>query len=78
MLFYLCEKADLIRIGFCMLGIFLFVVLNYLLVNREFTKVSTRTIVAICAATVLCFVLFVLLPESDLAFELCRRAGITF
>lgn len=76
MLFYLCEKADIIRNAFCLLGMFLFFVLAYLLTNCEFTRV--RTITAVGVATVLSFAMFVLLPDSDLALELCRRAGITF
>ena len=78
MLFYLCEKADAIRIAFGMLGVTLFFVLICLLINYDLIRVRTSTVIAAVVATVLSFALVVLLPDSDLAYEMCRRAGITF
>lgn len=77
MLYYLCEKADLIRNSFCTLGVVMLFVLPYF-TDRQFTKVSKKALTVAWIVAILCLALFVLLPDSDLAFELCRRAGITF
>lgn len=78
MLFYLCEKADMVRESCFLLGICMFMFVIYVQSTGTISRVNRWKIVAAWVALGICFALFMLLPDSDLAYELCRRAGITF
>ena len=78
MLYYLCVKADLIRMGLLSIAMIIGIVCLELVVVSYPKEISKLQCVAAGAGALMCGILYVFIPDSYLAFELCRRAGITF